>query len=57
MKSIWPPLVTIFFMTYLYRTGGGYGTLDPPPLGSVTDLSANKQIIMNFRKGLWLFRK
>ena len=23
MKSMWPPLAAIFFMTYLYRAGGG----------------------------------
>ena len=23
MKSMWPPLTAIFFMTYLYRAGGG----------------------------------
>ena len=34
MKSIWLPLVAIFFMTYLYRAGG-HGPLGIP-LGSAT---------------------
>ena len=28
MKSMWPPLAAIFFMTYLYRAGGA---MAPPP--------------------------
>ena len=37
MKSMWPPLVAIFFMTYFYRAGGGggHGPLGLP--GSATD--------------------
>ena len=38
MKSIWLPLAAIFFMTYLYRAGGGgrgHGPLGTPP-GSAT---------------------
>ena len=36
MKSMWSPLVAIFFMTYFYRAGGGgHGPLGPPP-GSAT---------------------
>ena len=32
MKSMWPPLAAIFFMTYLYRAGGGgHGPLGTPP--------------------------
>ena len=30
MKSVWLPLVAIFFMTYLYRIGGGHGPLGTP---------------------------
>ena len=30
MKSIRPPSVAIFFMTYLYRRGGSHGLLGPP---------------------------
>ena len=29
MKSVWPPLVAIFFMTYFYRAGG-HAPLSPP---------------------------
>ena len=36
-------------MTYLYRTGGEAWPPRPPP-GSATGLSANKQIITDFRK-------
>ena len=32
MKSMWPPLVAIFFMTYFYRAGGAW----PSPPGSAT---------------------
>ena len=32
MKSMWPPLAAIFFMTYFYRAGGGHGPLGPPPV-------------------------
>ena len=35
MKSIWPPLAAIFFMTYLYKAGGGMAPSAPP--GSATD--------------------
>ena len=36
MKSMGPPLVSIFFMTYFYRAGGGdHGPLGIPP-GSAT---------------------
>ena len=31
MKSMWPPLAAIFFMTSFYRTRGGHGPLAPPP--------------------------
>ena len=31
MKSIRPPLVAIFFMTYFYRTGGGCMAPSAPP--------------------------
>ena len=34
MKSMRPPLVAIFFMTYFYRARGGHGPLAPP--GSAT---------------------
>ena len=30
MKSVWPPLAGIFFMTYFYR-GGGVIILSAPP--------------------------
>ena len=31
MKAMWPPLAAIFFMTYLYRAGGGgHGPLGTP---------------------------
>ena len=30
MKSMWPPLVAIFFMTYFYRAGGGMAPSAPP---------------------------
>ena len=30
MKSMWPPLVAIFFMTYFHRARGGHGPLGPP---------------------------
>ena len=33
MKSMWPPLATIFFMTYFYRAGGrSMAPLPPAPL-------------------------
>ena len=32
MKSMWPPLAAIFFMTYLYRAGGGGMAPSVPPL-------------------------
>ena len=35
MKSMWPPLAAIFFMTYLYRAGGPWPPRHPPP-GSTT---------------------
>ena len=35
MKSMWLPLVVIFFMTYLYRAGGG-GVAPSAPPGSAT---------------------
>ena len=35
MKSMWPPLAAIFFMTYLYRAGRGHGPPRHPP-GSAT---------------------
>ena len=39
MKSMRPPLVVIFFMTYFHRAGGRHGPLGPPgivtPAGSV----------------------
>ena len=35
MKSMWPPLAAIFFMTYLYRAGGAWPPLGTPP-GSTT---------------------
>ena len=39
MKSMWPPLVAIFFMTYFYRTGGGMAPLTPlAPLDPQLDL-------------------
>ena len=36
MKSMWPPLVAVFFMTYFYRAWGGGGAWPPrpPPPGS-----------------------
>ena len=30
MKSMWPPLAAIFFMTYLYRAGGTMAPSAPP---------------------------
>ena len=30
MKSMWPPLAAIFFMTYLYRAGGAMAPSLPP---------------------------
>ena len=30
MKSMWPPLAAIFFMTYFYRAWGGHGPLGTP---------------------------
>ena len=39
MKSMWPPLAAIFFMTYLYRAVGGHGPLGTPLPGSATDSS------------------
>ena len=30
MKSMWPPLAAIFFMTYLYRAGGAMAPSAPP---------------------------
>ena len=38
MKSMWLPLAAIFFMTYLYRDGGGEMAPSVPP-GSVTGLT------------------
>ena len=38
MKSMWPPLAAIFFMTYLYRAWGGHGPLGTLP-GSATELT------------------
>ena len=35
MKSMWPPLVAIFFMTCLYRAGGAWPHRHPP--GSATE--------------------
>ena len=37
MKSMWPPLAAIFFMTCLYRAGGTWPPRHPP--GSATELS------------------
>ena len=37
MKSMWPPLVAIFFMTYLYRAGGTMAPSAPP--GSATAMT------------------
>ena len=50
MKSMWPPLAAIFFMTCLYRAGGGHGPLGtPPPPGSATvDPSIVVVPIINF---------
>ena len=31
MKSMWPPLVAIFFMTYFYRAGNMAPSPPPPP--------------------------
>ena len=30
MKSTWPPLAAIFFMTYFHRAGGGMVPFRPP---------------------------
>ena len=35
MKSMWPPLAAIFFMTHFYRAGGG-GMAPSAPPGSAT---------------------
>ena len=32
MKSMWPPLTAIFFMTYLYRAGGAMAPSAPPQI-------------------------
>ena len=31
MKSMWPPLAAIFYMTYSHRAGGGGGMAPHPP--------------------------
>ena len=36
MKSMWPPLAAIFFMTCLYRAGGGGAMAPSAPPGSAT---------------------
>ena len=38
MKSMWPPLVAIFFMTYFHRTGGGGMAPSASPLDPLLDL-------------------
>ena len=43
MKSVWPPLVAIFFMTYLYRAGGPWPPRIPP--GSATGPSSGKGLV------------
>ena len=57
MKSMRPPLVAIFFMTYFYRTGGG-GAWPPRPPGSATELhhalwnKSRQWLIQDFSHGL-----
>ena len=43
MKSMWPPLVAIFFIAYFDRDGGGHGPL--VPLGSATDLIIHATVV------------
>ena len=38
VKSMWLPLAAIFFMTYLYRAGGGWAWPPRHPPGSATDV-------------------
>ena len=50
MKSMQPPLVAIFFMTYFHSAGGGHGPLTPPdPL--LDDVAGRKLDIVY--KWLW----
>ena len=46
MKSMWPLLAAIFFMTSLYRAGGGGAWPLGTPPGSATDclIKANEQL-------------
>ena len=41
MKSMWLPLAAIFFMTYLYRAGGGGHGLLGTPLDPLLNVAAD----------------
>ena len=66
MKSMRPPLVAIFFMTYFHRARGGHGPLGPPPrirywvtdiafasFNSIFCLSDTQMLGGNYARDLW----
>ena len=54
MKSMWPPLAAIFFMSYLYRAVGGHG-----PSASPLDLLLKviKKLLSKIQTHCYLFHR
>ena len=49
MKSMWPPLAAIFFMTCFYRARGGPWPPRPPPLDPLLIIASGKRYSFHFR--------
>ena len=52
MKSMWPPLVDISFMTYFYRAGGAWPPLPPPESATESSLKIGKKLLITMTYGL-----